>query len=171
MSHESKLAKVYIYLLTLRNIENLFFCSRSQKNGCTMAASLATLVGPFSGKRFFFFFKRENARQIVMIMSKAWFHQQQPISAWMYFFFGFKVQLVNGITCFFKIMDMWTFPGTIYVSKSLEPHSKVSLNRIYSLQKALFTNVCLNKAVKRTFVVTTAFHHCTSCCPCTLCAT
>ena len=76
----------------------------------------------------------------------------------MYFFFGFKVQLVIGITCFFKMMDVWTFPGAIYVSKSLELQSRVSLTKIYSLQ-----NVCLNKAVKRTFVVTIAFHH-TCCC-------
>ena len=111
MSHLSKLANVHTYLLTLRNIENLFFCSRSQKGGCTMAASPATLVGPFSGERKAFFLNENMLGKSLRsancnnhLKSKA--ESPSLISSCnnrfqleMYFFFGFKVQIVNRITC------------------------------------------------------------------------
>ena len=100
----------YIFVDTERYWKSVF-CSLSQKGGFTMAASPATLVEPFSGETKVFFFQTRKCLknlwgvQIVIIMNKKP-SPQRLISSCnnrfqleMYFFFCFKVQTVNRITC------------------------------------------------------------------------
>ena len=53
MSQVSKMAKVHIYLLTLRNIENLFFAGDPKRAGALRRRLLLLLSGIFQVRELF----------------------------------------------------------------------------------------------------------------------